>query len=49
VARVTTLAKRGREPDGLDDDGRPLWDAIKSGYTLAAERLIRRAARVDNL
>jgi hypothetical protein len=46
---VEVLCRAGASPNGLDDDGRPLWEAIKSGYTLAAERLVRCGARVDNL
>jgi hypothetical protein len=46
---VEILCRAGASPNGLDDDGRPLWEAIKSGYTLAAERLVRCGAGVDNL
>ena len=35
--------------DGLDDDGAPLFTALTSGYTKAAEALVRCGARVDNL
>jgi len=46
---VEVLCRAGASPNGLEDDGRPLWEAIKSGYTAAAERLVRCGARVDNL
>jgi hypothetical protein len=46
---VEVLCGAGASPNGLDDDGRPLWEAIKSGYTPAAERLIHCGAQVDNL
>lgn len=46
---VEVLCRAGANPNGLGDDGRPLWEAIRSGYALAAERLVRCGARVDNL
>jgi hypothetical protein len=46
---VEVLCRAGASPNGLDDDGRPLWEAITSGYAAAAERLVRCGARVDNL
>jgi hypothetical protein len=46
---VEVLCGAGASPNGLDDDGGPLWEAIKSGYTLAAECLVRCGARIDNL
>ena len=35
--------------NGLDDDGAPLFTALNSGYTNAAEAFVRCGARVDNL
>ena len=35
--------------NGRDDDGWPLWEAIKFEYADAAERLARCGARLDNL
>jgi hypothetical protein len=46
---VTELCRGGAAPDGLDDDGLPLWTAITWGYRDAAEALARCGARVDNL
>lgn len=46
---VEVLCRAGASPNGLADDGRPLWEAIKSGYARAAERLAHCGARVDNL
>jgi hypothetical protein len=46
---VEVLCRSGASPDGLEDDGKPLWDAITSGYTPAVDRLVRCGARVDNL
>jgi hypothetical protein len=46
---VEVLCRAGASPNGLGDDGRPLWEAIRSGYALAAERLVLCGARVDNL
>ena len=46
---VEVLCRAGANPNGLDDDGAPLWEAIKSGYTPAAERLAHCGARLDNL
>ena len=46
---VHEVCRGGAKPDGPDDDGSPLWTAITWGYTLAAERLVRCGARIDNL
>src|SRR5690349_20241245 len=46
---VTELCRGGADPNGRDDDGRPLWTAITFGYRAAAEALARSGARVDNL
>jgi hypothetical protein len=46
---VEELCRGGANPNGPEDDGAPLWMAITSGYTAAAERLARSGARVDNL
>lgn len=49
AALVEELCRGGARVDGIDDDGMPLWTAIPSGYTEAAEALARAGARVDNL
>jgi hypothetical protein len=46
---VEALCRAGARPDGLEDDGRPLWEAIKFEYAPPAQRLARCGARVDNL
>jgi ankyrin repeat protein len=46
---VDVLVDHGAKLDGLDDDGAPLGCALLFGYTEAAERLVLRGARVDNL
>jgi len=46
---VDVLVDHGAKVDGLDDDGAPLGCALLFGYTEAAERLVLRGARVDNL
>jgi len=46
---VEELCRGGALVNGLDDDGAPLFAAINSGYTTAAEALVRCGARVDNL
>jgi hypothetical protein len=46
---VEVLCRAGASPDGLGDDGAPVWEAIKCGYTPAVDRLVRCGARVDNL
>jgi hypothetical protein len=49
AALVEALCRAGARPDGPEDDGRPLWEAIKWEYAPPAERLARCGARVDNL
>ena len=46
---VEELCRGGARVNGLDDDGAPLFTALTSGYTKAAEALVRCGARVDNL
>jgi hypothetical protein len=46
---VEELCRGGANPDGLDDDGAPLWTAITFGYPAAVDALARCGARVDNL
>ncbi len=46
---VDVLIDHGAKIDGLADDGAPLGVALLFGYTGAAERLVLRGARVDNL
>jgi hypothetical protein len=46
---VDVLCKAGADPNGLHDDGSPLWTAITWGYDEAAERLVARGARIDNV
>jgi len=46
---VDVLADHGAKIDGVDDDGAPLGCALLFGYREAAERLVLRGARVDNL
>ena len=46
---VDALCKGGAMPDGIEDDGRPLWLAISSCYTAAVDALVRCGARIDNL
>jgi hypothetical protein len=49
VALVEELCRSGARVNGIDDDGVPLWTAVSSGYTEAAEALARCGARADNL
>jgi hypothetical protein len=49
AALVEELCRSGARPNGVDDDGLPLWTAVASGYTEAAEALARCGARIDNL
>ncbi|TDP96455.1 hypothetical protein EV186_104443 [Labedaea rhizosphaerae] len=49
AALVEALCDAGARVDGIDDDGLPLWTAILSGHTKAAEALAGCGARVDNL
>lgn len=46
---VDVLVDHGARVDGLADDGAPLGCALLFGYTKAAERLVLRGARVDNV
>ena len=46
---VDVLADHGARIDGVADDGAPLGCALLFGYREAAERLVLRGARVDNL
>jgi hypothetical protein len=46
---VAGLCRGGADPNGLDDDGLPLWTAITFGYPAAAEALARCGAQVDIL
>lgn len=46
---VAELCRGGADPNGVDDDGLPLWTAITWGYTAAATALARCGARADNL
>jgi ankyrin repeat protein len=48
-ALVDTLVDFGAAIDGLDNDGSPLMTALAFGYLEAAEALVRRGARVDNV
>src|SRR5688572_6312410 len=43
------LVDFGAAVDGLDDDSSPLMTALAFGYRDAAETLVRRGARVDNI
>lgn len=49
AALVRELCRSGARVDGIDDDSAPLWTAISSGYTEAAEALVDHGARVDQL
>jgi hypothetical protein len=46
---VEELCRGGANPNGLDEDGLPLWTAITYGYPAAVDALVRCGARVDNL
>jgi ankyrin repeat protein len=48
-ALVETLLDFGAAINGLDDDCSPLMTALAFGYLEAAETLVRRGARVDNV
>jgi ankyrin repeat protein len=48
-ALVETLLDFGAAIEGLDDDGSPLMTALAFGYVDAAEALLRRGARIDNV
>jgi hypothetical protein len=46
---VEELCRGGANPNGLDEDGLPLWTAITYGYPAAVDALARCGAQVDNL
>jgi hypothetical protein len=46
---VETLLDFGAAINGLENDGLPLMTALDFGYLEAAEALVRRGARVDNI
>ncbi len=46
---VEELCRGGANPNGLDEDGLPLWTAITYGYPAAVDALARCGARADNL
>src|SRR6266567_4009941 len=46
---VEEFCRGGANPNGLDEDGLPLWTAITYGYPAAVDALARCGARVDNL
>lgn len=46
---VEELCRGGANPNGLDEDGLPLWTAITYGYPAAVDALAHSGARVDNL
>jgi ankyrin repeat protein len=48
-ALVETLVDFGAAVEGLEDDGSPLMTALAFGYIDAAETLVRRGARIDNV
>ena len=48
VGLVEALVEGGARVDGVDDDGLPLWTAIRFGYTPAVDALARLGARIDN-
>ena len=43
------LCRGGANPNGLDEDGLPMWTAITYGYPAAVDTLAHCGARVDNL
>jgi hypothetical protein len=49
AALVEVLCAGGANPNGLDEDGLPLWTAITFGYSAAVERLAAFGARIDNV
>lgn len=49
AALVAVFCQGGANPNGLDDDGLPLWTAIAFGYPRAVEALAAAGARVDNV
>jgi hypothetical protein len=48
-ALVEVLLDFGAAVDGVEDDGSPLMTALAFGYPAAAETLVSRGARVDNV
>ena len=46
---VDVLIDHGAAVDGLEGDGSPLMTALGFGYLAAAETLVRRGARIDNV
>jgi ankyrin repeat protein len=48
-ALVEVLLDFGAAINGVEDDGTPLMTALAFGYPDAAETLVRRGARIDNL
>ena len=48
-ALVDTLVDYGAAVNGLDDDSSPLFTALAFNYLAAADALVKRGARVDNL
>jgi hypothetical protein len=48
-ALVEALLDHGAQINGLEDDGSPLMTALAFGYVEAAETLVRRGARIDNV
>jgi ankyrin repeat protein len=48
-ALVETLVDHGAAVDGPEGDGSPLMTALAFGYPEAADTLVRRGARVDNV
>lgn len=49
VALVDTLLDYGAAVNGVDDDGKPLMTALAFGYGPAAEKLVARGARIDDI
>jgi ankyrin repeat protein len=49
VGLVEELCRGEADPNGIDDDGLPLWTAIIRGHAAAAEALGRCGARVEHL
>ena len=49
VALVDTLLDHGAAVDGVEDNGSPVMTAIAFHYPRAAEALVRRGARADNV
>ena len=48
-ALVDVLVDYGANPSGVDDNGSPVMTAFRFHYPLAADALVRRGARVDNV